>query len=326
LHKTTTDTKHTTRKQSMFSILALFVASSLAIQIVNVNFNNVTFVSKTVLTLQGKSYIISFLSSCFSQPKNRILFLCALKINNFSCRKSIVGSSNLQFGKTGLGFVEGIDFARRSTSSLRALVSFLPSILCVVLLITFLKNRFPYPKVAVAELDPPSYRHKKSFWNFHDISPQLDNFINSTEAPVINFSTQPAWFYNGSWSYPKDPNEVDWSYCSGEIAYSNTTSHLAGYYGRLLSWLVKGHVRQIVALFQTLNSVVLYSSLMSLVIITMEDLRWVQNSLIGRFSTRSSLNTPFRRKPTTTNTTPSPQPFVVKQIHKFENPPKSVFF
>jgi hypothetical protein len=150
----------------------------------------------------------------------------------------------LQFGKTGLEFVKGIDFARRSTSSLRALVSFLSFSICASLSNNrFPETRFPFPKFSVAELNPPSYRHKKSFWNFHDISPQLDEFINSTEAPVINFSTQPAWFYNGSWSYPKNPLQIDWDYSDGDIAYSNTTSHLAGYYGRLLSWLVKGHVR-----------------------------------------------------------------------------------
>lgn len=58
---------------------------------------------------------------------------------------------------------------------------------------------------------------------------------------MINFSTQPAWFYNGTWAYPKDPRQVDWTYSNAMGYYSNTTRHLADYYGRLLSWLVKGH-------------------------------------------------------------------------------------
>lgn len=57
---------------------------------------------------------------------------------------------------------------------------------------------------------------------------------------VINFSTQPAWFYNGSWAYPADPRQVDWTYSDAVGYYSNTTQHLADYYGRLLQWLVKG--------------------------------------------------------------------------------------
>ncbi len=43
------------------------------------------------------------------------------------------------------------------------------------------------------------------------------------------------------WSYPANVNQVDWTYPSGK-ALSNTTAHVAGYYGRLLSWLIKGYL------------------------------------------------------------------------------------
>jgi hypothetical protein len=38
--------------------------------------------------------------------------------------------------------------------------------------------RFPYPKVAVAELNPPL--HAGTSWNFDYIRPQLESFMNAT--------------------------------------------------------------------------------------------------------------------------------------------------
>lgn len=56
--------------------------------------------------------------------------------------------------------------------------------------------RFPYPKVGVAELDPP--KDGKTFWNFDDIRPQLEAFMAATagHSAIPNFSTQPTWMYN----------------------------------------------------------------------------------------------------------------------------------
>jgi hypothetical protein len=57
---------------------------------------------------------------------------------------------------------------------------------------------------------------------------------------IPNFSTQPTWMYDTSdWSYPADPNKVDWGYPRGN-ALSNTTDNLVGYYTRLLSWMILG--------------------------------------------------------------------------------------
>jgi hypothetical protein len=41
-----------------------------------------------------------------------------------------------------------------------------------------LTARFPYPKVAVAELNPPL--HAGTSWNFDNIRPQLEAFMNAT--------------------------------------------------------------------------------------------------------------------------------------------------
>lgn len=117
-------------------------------------------------------------------------------------------------------------------------------------LLTFL--RFPYPKVGVAELDPP--RNGQTFWNFDDIRPQFEAFMRATSGhtSIPNFSTQPTWMYDTpvwmnsnispqfqDWSYPQDPNDVDWSYPRGN-ANANTTQLVAEYYGRLISWMTKG--------------------------------------------------------------------------------------
>jgi len=99
---------------------------------------------------------------------------------------------------------------------------------------------FPYPKVGVAELNPP--KNGKTSWDFTDIRPQLEAFMTATAGrPTIpNFSTQPTWMYNtNDWSYPSDPNDVSWNYPRGN-AYPNTTDLVSKYYGRLISWLTKG--------------------------------------------------------------------------------------
>eukprot|EP00056_Hartaetosiga_gracilis_P008820 m.126720 g.126720 ORF g.126720 m.126720 type:complete len:616 (+) comp12997_c0_seq10:1643-3490(+) len=103
---------------------------------------------------------------------------------------------------------------------------------------------FPYPKVGVAELEPPNYTTNTTSWNFDAIKPQLFAFMNATykknHTVVPNFSTQPTWMYaTNDWSYPSDPNTCDFSYPRGN-AYANTTANVATYYARLLSWLVKG--------------------------------------------------------------------------------------
>lgn len=100
---------------------------------------------------------------------------------------------------------------------------------------------FPYPRYSVGELAPP--QGNKTFWDFSEVIPQLSRFLNATKATktVLNFSTQPAWMYTGNWSYPSSPTQVDWTYSDGKTPYSNTTEQLAGYYSRLVSWLVHGH-------------------------------------------------------------------------------------
>jgi hypothetical protein len=72
----------------------------------------------------------------------------------------------------------------------------------------------PYPKLAVAELEPPT--PQKASWDFSLIDPMTKDFMAATEGhPVIlNFSTIPAWLFKTEKpvTYPEDPNKVDWTY------------------------------------------------------------------------------------------------------------------
>ena len=66
---------------------------------------------------------------------------------------------------------------------------------------------FPYPKMAVAELEPPT--KDKTFWNFTYLDSTMQAFMKATEghSVVINFSTTPAWMWktDSVVKYPADP-------------------------------------------------------------------------------------------------------------------------
>jgi hypothetical protein len=102
----------------------------------------------------------------------------------------------------------------------------------------------PFPKLAVAELEPP--RDAKTSWDFSLIDPLVLDFLEATKGhPVIlNFSTQPAWmFVNANpISYPSNPDEVTWSYSftPDKGLVDPTARQLADYYGRVVSWYTQG--------------------------------------------------------------------------------------
>jgi hypothetical protein len=68
----------------------------------------------------------------------------------------------------------------------------------------------PYPKLAVAELDPPS--KDKTSWDFSKIDPVTIDFLNATagHSTIIKFSTIPAWMFKTAKpvDYPSDPLQV----------------------------------------------------------------------------------------------------------------------
>jgi hypothetical protein len=100
----------------------------------------------------------------------------------------------------------------------------------------------PYPKVAVAELEPPT--KDKTSWDFTYIDPVTKDFLAATEghSTIINFSTIPAWMFKTDQpvKYPEDPNQVFWDYTKGTELRDPTGKELGDYFGRLVSWYTKG--------------------------------------------------------------------------------------
>jgi hypothetical protein len=100
----------------------------------------------------------------------------------------------------------------------------------------------PYPKVAVAELEPPT--RDKTSWDFTYIDPVTKDFLAATEghSTIINFSTIPAWMFKTDTpvKYPDDPNQVFWHYTQGTELRDPGGKELGDYYGRLVSWYTKG--------------------------------------------------------------------------------------
>jgi hypothetical protein len=100
----------------------------------------------------------------------------------------------------------------------------------------------PYPKLAVAELEPPT--PQKTSWDFSFIDPMTKDFLAATDghSPVVNFSTIPAWLFKTDKpvTYPADPNQVVWNYTQGTELKDPSGKELGDYFGRLVSWYVNG--------------------------------------------------------------------------------------
>lgn len=100
----------------------------------------------------------------------------------------------------------------------------------------------PYPKLAVAELDPPT--HDKTSWNFSLIDPLVTDFLHATAGHSIIFSpsTNPAWMYRTKKPvpYPADPDKLTWNYTQGKELRDPSCSGLADYYARMASWYTQG--------------------------------------------------------------------------------------
>src|SRR5215469_122747 len=100
----------------------------------------------------------------------------------------------------------------------------------------------PYPKLGVAELEPPS--NGKTFWDFTLIDPMTIDFLEATKghSVILNFSTIPQWMWKTDKpvTYPSDPNQVIWNYTEGTEPRDPTFKEIADYYARLLSWYTQG--------------------------------------------------------------------------------------
>ena len=101
---------------------------------------------------------------------------------------------------------------------------------------------FPYPKLGIAELEPPA--DGKTSWDFSLIDPITVDFLNATQghSAVINFSTIPAWMFKTPKpvAYPSDPDQPTWTYNEGTELRDPTGKEVADYFARLVSWYVNG--------------------------------------------------------------------------------------
>jgi hypothetical protein len=99
----------------------------------------------------------------------------------------------------------------------------------------------PYPRLAVAELEPPT--SDTTSWDFTHIDPIIEDFLAATSghSVVMTFSTIPAWLFKTSQpvTYPPDPNQVYWSYTQGTELKDPSGRQLGDYYARLVSWYTR---------------------------------------------------------------------------------------
>jgi hypothetical protein len=100
----------------------------------------------------------------------------------------------------------------------------------------------PYPRLAVAELEPPT--PQKTSWDFSLIDPMTKDFLAATEghSPILNFSTIPAWLFETEKpvTYPADPYKAVWDYTQGTELRDPSGRQLGDYYARLVGWYVNG--------------------------------------------------------------------------------------
>ncbi len=100
----------------------------------------------------------------------------------------------------------------------------------------------PYPRIAVAELEPP--KDGKTFWDFSILDPIVIDFMKAANGrPVVmNISTIPQWMFKTDKriSYPDDPDEIFWDYEQGTELRDPSMKEVADYWARVASWYTKG--------------------------------------------------------------------------------------
>jgi hypothetical protein len=101
---------------------------------------------------------------------------------------------------------------------------------------------FPYPRLAIAELEPP--KNGKTSWDFSLMDPITLDFLDATKGHpgIMSFSTSPQWMYKTEKpvAYPDDPDQAIWDYEQGTEFRDPTMKEVGEYYARLFSWYTKG--------------------------------------------------------------------------------------
>jgi hypothetical protein len=103
---------------------------------------------------------------------------------------------------------------------------------------------FPYPKLSIAELEPP--QDGRTSWDFSLIDPiVLDFYAAAQGRPIVLNLAVPDWLFKGPrHQYPQDPNEIDWAYelrPRADTAFRDPTlEEAAEYFSRVAQWYIKG--------------------------------------------------------------------------------------
>jgi len=101
---------------------------------------------------------------------------------------------------------------------------------------------YPYPRLAVAELQPPA--SASTSWNFNAIDPLVDEFfrVTSGHSSVFTMSTLPTWLFRDSnpGPVPASVDEADWAYEAGTELRDSTGKEAADYYARVAGWYTAG--------------------------------------------------------------------------------------
>jgi hypothetical protein len=100
----------------------------------------------------------------------------------------------------------------------------------------------PYPRLAVAELEPP--RNGKTSWDFSLLDPITEDVIQAAgdHSVIWNFSVIPQWMFvtPKPVAYPEDPNQATWAYQQGTEFRDPTLKELGDYYARIVGWYTQG--------------------------------------------------------------------------------------
>jgi hypothetical protein len=101
---------------------------------------------------------------------------------------------------------------------------------------------FRYPRLSVAELEPPA--GGRTSWDFSAMDPIVIDFMQAAgHRPVmLNLGTIPQWMFKTDKpvSYPADADEIAWNYAGGTELRDPTLAELTDYYRRPVSWYAKG--------------------------------------------------------------------------------------
>lgn len=101
---------------------------------------------------------------------------------------------------------------------------------------------FPYPRMAVAELEAPT--KDKTSWDFKVLDQIVIDFMKATHGRtvMVNFSTIPEWMFKTKVKvpYPASLDEIDWSYEQAGPLRDPSLHEVRDYFVRVFNWYTQG--------------------------------------------------------------------------------------